>query len=128
VGDNSFRAAQVLDSTSVSPKSNTVIVHFDTAAGFFMPVPMVPGASFDLNTVDAAAKVELRIFDTVGDLVIRFQNREPRTTYSFVWDGKNGSGQSVRRGPLVAVAAVDYPDGTHEIVRQVFLFDPKGSP
>jgi hypothetical protein len=34
----------------------------------------------------------------------------------------------VRRGPLVAVAAIDYPDGTHEIVRQVFLFDPKGSP
>jgi len=28
----------------------------------------------------------------------------------------------------VAVAAIDYPDGTHEIVRQVFLFDPKGTP
>ena len=127
VGDNSFRAVQTLG-TSTSPGSNTVVVHFDTAAGFFMPVPMVPGASFDINTVDPAAKVELRIFDTVGDLVIRFDSRESRTTYSFVWDGMNGSEQSVHRGPLVAVAAIDYPDGTHEIVRQVFLFDPKGSP
>lgn len=126
-GDNSFRALQAF-STSTSPKSNTVVVHFDTAAGFFMPVPMVPGASFDVNTVDPAAKVELRIFDTAGDLVIRFDSRESRAFYSWVWDGKNGSGQSVRRGPLVAVAAIDYPDGTHEIVRQVFLFDPKGTP
>ncbi len=127
VGDNSFRAALAVD-TSTSPKSNTVTVHFETAAGFFMPVPMVPGASFDINTVDPAAKVELRIFDTAGDLVIRFQSREPDTFYSFLWDGENGSEQSVRRGPLVAVAAIDYPDGTHEIIRQVFLFDPKGSP
>lgn len=127
VGDNSFRAAQAFG-TSTSGKSNTVTVHFDTAAGFFMPVPMVPGASFDINTVDAAAKVALRIFDTAGDLVIRFESREPRTTYSFVWDGKNGSEQSVHRGPLVAVAAIDYPDGTHEIIRQVFLFDPRGAP
>ena len=126
VGDNLFQARQ----TSVagfSPRSNSVVVHFDTAAGFFMPVPMVPNASFDINTVDPAAKVELRIFDTVGDLVIRFDSRETQSFYSWVWDGKNGSGQSVRRGPLVAVAAIDYPDGTHEIIRQVFLFDSKGS-
>lgn len=127
VGDNLFQARQAMGS-DVSGRSNAVVVHFDTAAGFFMPVPMVPNASFDINTVDPAAKVELRVFDTVGDLVIRFDSREPRTFYSWVWDGKNGSGQSVRRGPLVAVAAIDYPDGTHEIVRQVFLFDPKGSP
>jgi hypothetical protein len=127
VGDNSLRAVLYLG-TSVSPGSNFVNVHFDDRAGFFVPTPFVPGASFDVNPVETAVKVELRIFDTTGDLVVRFESREPRVFYSFPWDGKNGSYQSVRRGPLVAVGAIDYPDGTHDVIRQVFLFDPEGSP
>jgi len=127
VGDNSFRAV-LSKGTSTSPGSNIVTVHFDTKAGFFMPVPMVPGASFDINPVVTAVKVELRIFDTGGDLVIKFESHETRDFYTFPWDGKNGSLQSVRRGPLVAVGAIDYPDGTHEVVRQVFLFDPEAAP
>lgn len=126
VGDNSLRAVLYLG-TSVSPGSNIVNVHFDDRPGFFMPVPFVPGASFDLNPVVTAAKAELRVFDTQGALVVRFENREPRTFYSFPWDGKNASFQNVLRGPLVAVATIDYPDGTHDVIRQVFLFDPEGS-
>jgi hypothetical protein len=111
-----------------SVPSNRVSINFDDRSGLFVPVPMVPGASFDVNTVEPAVKVELRIFDTTGDLVVKFESREPRTLHSFPWDGKNGSYQGVRRGPLVAVGAIDYPDGTHDVIRQVFLFDPEGSP
>ena len=127
VGDNSLRAVLAWR-TSVSTGSNIVTVHFDTRTGFFMPVPMVPGASFDINPVDAVVKVELRIFDTGGDLVKLFESRESRTFYSFPWDGKNNSYQAVKRGPLVAVAVIDYADGTHDVIRQAFLFDPEGSP
>ncbi len=127
-GKNTFTAV-LRDSTfAASPPSNPVIVHFVGAAGLFMPVPMVAGASFDLNAVETAVKAELRVFDTAGDLVVRFESHESRTFYSFPWDGKNGSYQSVRRGPLVAVGAIDYPDGTHDVIRQVFLFDPEGAP
>ena len=110
---------------NVSAPSNIVSVRFDDSSGLFVPVPFVPGASFDLNPVTTAVKAELRVFDVTGDLVIGFESREPRTFYSFVWDGKNGSFENVRRGLLVAVGAIDYPDGTHSVMRQVFLFDPE---
>lgn len=128
VGDNSFIAVLRDKKFNESPQSNRVSVVFDTHSGMYVPVPMVPGRSFDINPVEPAVKVELRIFDTTGDLVVKFESREPRTFYSFPWDGKNGSYQGVRRGPLVAVGAIDYPDGTHDVIRQVFLFDPEGSP
>jgi hypothetical protein len=126
VGDNSLRAVLV-KGTSKSPGSNIVTVHFDPQAGFFMPVPMVPGASFDFNPVDPVVKLELRLFDTAGDLVKNFESRETRTYYSFPWDGKNNSYLPVKRGPLVAVTSIDYQDGTHDVIRQVFLFDPEGA-
>jgi len=127
VGENTFRTF-LTKGTAVSPGSNRVTVYFDTEAGFFIPVPMVPGASFDVNPVETAARVEVRIFDPAGDLVIKFENHETRDFYSFPWDGKNGSYQSVRRGLLVAVGAIDYPDGTHDVIRKAFLFDPEGAP
>lgn len=139
VGDNSFQAVYVAgdsvktDSSTVwrlstSPGSNIVRLQFVTQAGFFMPVPMVPGASFDLNPVAPTVKVELRIFDTGGDLVKKFESNEPRSFYTFPWDGKNNSYLQVKRGPLVAVGLIDYADGTHDVVRQAFLFDPQGAP
>jgi hypothetical protein len=127
VGDNSLRAV-LANGTSVSVGSNIVTVHFVTQAGFFMPVPMVPGASFDINPVETAAKVELRLFDTGGDLVKKFESRDARNFYSFPWDGKNNSYLAVKRGPLVAVVVIDYPDGTHDVIRHALLFDPQGSP
>ena len=127
VGENTFRAFMT-QGTFVSPGSNRVTVYFDAEPGFFIPVPMVPGKSFDLNPVETAARVEVRIFDPAGDLVIKFESHETRDFYSFPWDGKNGSYQSVRRGLLVAVGAIDYPDGTHDVIRKAFLFDPEGAP
>jgi hypothetical protein len=137
LGDNSFQAVFVAgdsvktDSSTVwrlstTPPSNIVNVQFVNQAGFFIPVPMLPGDSFDVNPVQTAAGVHMRIFDPAGDLVIKFESREARDFYTFPWDGKNGSYQSVRRGLLVAVGAIDYPDGTHEVVRKAFLFDPEG--
>jgi hypothetical protein len=36
----------------------------------------------------------------------------------------NGSGVEVKKGPLVGVAAIDYADGSHDVFRDVFLYDP----
>lgn len=127
-GVNQFTAILVDSSLAVSPPSNTVTVRFDTGAGFFIKIPMVPGSSFDLNAVGEANRAEVRVFDMTGDLVVQFESADPRTFYSFLWDGRNGSGERVRRGPLIAVGILDYPDGTHDVVRRAFLFDPEGSP
>jgi hypothetical protein len=128
VGDNTFIAVLRDAKFNESPQSNRVSVVFDTRSGMYIPVPMTPGAILSLNSTEPATKAELRIFDTAGDLVIRFEGRDSRTYYAFPWDGKNGSYLSVRRGPLVAVGTIDYPDGTRDVLRQVFLYDPQGSP
>lgn len=126
-GPNQFTAVWI-DTSLTSPPSNTVNVTFDTSAGFFMPVPFVAGASFDINVTDPVGKVVLRVFDVMGDLVTQFESREQRTFYSFPWDGLNASGERVHRGPLIAVAAIDYSDGSHEVIRRAFLFDSDGAP
>jgi hypothetical protein len=109
---------------NTSAPSNMVVVTFDTGAGLFAPTPFVPGASFNVNLAGQARGAVLRVFDVTGDLVVRLEDAQPRQFYAFPWDGLNGSGVAVKKGPLVAVAAIDYPDGTHDVLRRVFLFDP----
>jgi FlgD Ig-like domain len=109
---------------NTSPPSNTVVVGFDGSAGFFAPVPFTPGASFEVNAARAARGVTLRIFDVMGDLVATIENENDQQFYSLRWDGRNGSGVATKKGPLVAVAALQYADGGQEIVREVFLYDP----
>jgi hypothetical protein len=126
-GNNRFTAVLVVpeDSTlATSPPSNVVDVIYDPSAGFFIPVPFTPGRAFALNVEDGANKVELRLFDVMGDLVMRFEDRTPRTDYSFFWDGFNASGERVRRGPLIAVVAIDHVDGRHEVIRRAFVVNP----
>lgn len=111
---------------NVGPPSNAVIVDFDTKVGLFAPAPFTPGAVFDLNAPRLAQAADLRIFDLRGDVVVRFSKQERGPFYAFTWNGNNASGSSVRRGPLVAVATLTYDDGTRDVFRAVFLFDPVG--
>lgn len=126
-GENLLTAV-LIDSGMVSPPSNTVTVKFDTGAGFYIPVPMTPGTSFDLNAVNMATGADVRLFDVGGEQVMHFESNDQRAYYTFLWDGFNQSGERVHRGPLVAVGTIDYPDGTHQVIRKVFLFNPEGSP
>ncbi|HEX6791305.1 MAG TPA: hypothetical protein VF247_08355 [Candidatus Krumholzibacteria bacterium] len=129
-GKNTITAVRVavIDSVlQVSPPSNAVHVNFVETETFFIPVPFPPGGSFDLNPGREASGATLRVYDMVGDEVARFENRTPRSYYSFIWDGLNGGSEAVRRGPLIAVAVIDYPDGTHDVRRRAFLFDPGAS-
>jgi hypothetical protein len=127
-GDNTITAVLRDAAFQESPPSRAVVVRFSTDSGFFVPVPFAPGASFQWSAIDGASGAQVRVYDMVGDLVVRFESRDPRTYYTFVWDGRNASHESVRRGPLIAVGILDYPDGTRDIERRAFLFDPEASP
>ncbi len=107
-----------------SPLSNTVSVTFDSGSGFFAPAPFVPGAFFDVNAPRVASSTTLRIYDINGDLVTFFNDDTPQQFYSFQWSGRNSSDQPVRKGPLVGVAVVDYADGTRDVFRGTFLYNP----
>ncbi len=127
-GENQITAVLIDSTLETSPPSNAITVRFDDSAGLFIAVPMAPGAAFDLNAVNEARGAALRVFDMTGDLVVQFASTETKVLYSFPWDGLNASREAVRRGPLVAVGTIDYPDGTHKVIRRAFLFDPGASP
>lgn len=123
-GANSLAAYQVDGAGNTSGPSNTVLVDFDTKEGVTFPVPFGPGDSFQVNLGQDAVSVTLRVFDVGGNLVTLLTDNAAGTFHTFVWSGRNSSDHAVKRGPLVAVAAVDYADGTHSVFRKVFLFDP----
>jgi hypothetical protein len=109
---------------NTSPPSNTLSINFETGAGFFAPAPFGPGDLFDVNANGTASGCTLRLFDLTGHLVIALEDDDTQQFYSFSWNGLNGSGVEVKKGPLVGVAAVDYPDGSHDVFREIFLYDP----
>jgi hypothetical protein len=109
---------------NASPPSATLSFDFETGAGFFAPAPFGPGDLFDVNANGTASACTLRLFDLTGDLVVVLEDEHAKQYYSFGWNGLNGSGVEVKKGPLVAVAAVDYADGSHDVFREIFLYDP----
>ena len=123
VGRNDLVAYQRDGAGNLSEASNTIVVAFKSTAGLFFPVPFAPGGSFQVNADRIARSATLRVFDVTGDLVTRFEDGTPRQYYAFDWNGRNSSDRAVRRGPLVAVAVIDYDDGTRDVFRETFLFD-----
>jgi len=109
---------------NASPPSSAVTVTFDTGAGIFAPAPFGPGDVFDVNANRVATHCTLRVFDLSGLVVVVLEDDGDQEFYSIPWNGQNGSGLDVKKGPLVAVAAIDYDDGTSDVFRAVFLFDP----
>ena len=123
-GPNEIWAVLVDAAGNASPKSNTVRVEFDPSVGLYIPEPFRPGDSFQFNVSDASFGVTLRLYDMGGHLVRVFNQRFTGEFVSFPWDGLNGDGEKVHKGPLVAVAYVDSSGGTNEVLREIFLFEP----
>ena len=123
-GRNEIYAVLRDGAMNVSPRSNTLVINFDTGSGLFARAPFRPGDSFDVNTSRTASRCTLRLFDMTGQIVKILEDNSATRHYSIPWNGVNGSGVDVRKGPLIAVASIDYSDGTRDIFREVFLYDP----
>lgn len=122
-GVNLFTVTAVDEASNEGPPSNEVKVTFENQAGLFIPAPFRRNDSFNLNLGQTANEATIRLFDLAGDPVIVLTRTTPATSYAFVWDGLNGDGEEVKKGPLVAVAEVRYEDGNTDIFREIFLFD-----
>jgi hypothetical protein len=123
-GRNVFTATALDGARNESPLSNAVEVIFDNQAGLLLPVPFGPGDQFAVNLGRPASRVVVRVYDFSGGLVVTLQQDSPGRNAALTWDGRNGGGEEVKRGPLVANAEVRYEDGETEVLREVFLFDP----
>ncbi|MEE9269088.1 MAG: hypothetical protein V3V49_02400 [Candidatus Krumholzibacteria bacterium] len=123
-GPNRVSAKAVDRAGNVSPFSNEIVVVFDAVAGMSIPQPFVANNSFQINLSKRALVVTLKIYDLGGHLVEELSSAIVSTSVTISWDGLNGDHDLVEKGPLVAVAKVDYQDGDREIFREIFLFQP----
>ncbi len=123
-GSNLFQARAVDKAGNASALSNTIEVVFDDASGLYMPEPFRPNDAFQVNLARSARSVEMRIYDMGGDLVAVLGADPTTLNVTIPWNGLNGGGESVLRGPLVAVASITYEDGSKSSIRKIFLFNP----
>lgn len=123
-GTNRIWAVLVDGAGNVSEPSNTIEVKFDPSAGLYIPQPFHPGDAFQFNVSGVEFGVKVRVYDMSGNLVRVLTESWAGEFVSIPWDGLNGDGVKVHKGPLVAVAYVDSSTGKREPIRKIFLFEP----
>lgn len=123
-GLNRIRAVMVDGAGNVSPPSNTVETTFDPSSGLYVPQPFRPGDGFQINFAQPARAVTLRIFDMGGHPVRVIEYTSASDFATIPWNGVNGDGVAVKKGPLVAVVVIEFAAGRKETRREVFLFEP----
>jgi hypothetical protein len=119
-----FTADAVDETGNVSDPSDTLVVIVESGVDVFFERPFRPGGHFEVRLARSARSLDLRIFDLAGDLVRHLTGPEGASEARLPWDGRNESGESVRRGPLILVVDVRYPDGSRERWRKAFLYSP----
>ncbi len=124
VGLNRIWAVIVDNATNVSDPSNTIEVTYDNSSGLFIPQPFRPGDAFQVNLSKSTAAVTLRVYDLGGHLVVTLYNTESAVKITIPWDGLNGDGDKVMKGPLVAVAHVKSAGEAAIVFREIFVFEP----
>ncbi len=123
-GLNRIWAVMADGAGNVSPPSNTINVTFDASSGLYVPQPFRPGDAFQVNLVETARTVTVRIYDVGGHAVRVLDERPTSGNVTIPWNGVNGDGDEVKKGPLVAVVLVEFASGKNETLRDVFLFEP----
>ena len=122
---NDIWADQVDNLGNVSSLSNTVRIEFDSTVGFFINQPFRPNDAFQINLSVPVTAITINLYDLSGGLVQKLYATMGGTSISIPWDGNNGNGELVRKGPLVAVLVIDYTSSNRSVQREAFLFDPQ---
>jgi hypothetical protein len=124
LGDNRIHAFAVDAAGNESGQSNEILVVLDSSPGLLISQPFVPNDQFLVNLSRPASGVTLRIYDLGGDLVQILRDNATTNNVSIAWDGRNGDDEAVKKGPLVAVAQIQYQSGGKDVFREIFLFEP----
>ncbi len=125
-GVNVLNATAVDEALNESAFSNEVRVEFKDDSGLYIPAPFTRNDEFHLNLRETAERATLRIYDLSGELVVILTKDFSARSYAFRWNGLNGGGEDVKKGPLVAVSQVEVDGSTSAgaVFREIFLFDP----
>jgi hypothetical protein len=123
-GTNVITAVAVDEAGNTSLPSNAITVVYDTAPTVFIPQPFRSNDSFQINLSGKEAVISLNIYDLGGDLVFTHKDFALGSNLDVPWDGINGKGKDVKRGPLVIVVHIAYNEGNDDTLREIFLFNP----
>jgi hypothetical protein len=123
-GNNTIYAIAFDAAGNSSGRSNVISVVLDRSPGLLISVPFVANDAFLLNLSRPASTVSLRVYDLGGGLVQVLSSTSAGTNIALPWDGRNGNGEAVKKGPLVAIAKIQYRDGGGEVFREAFLYEP----
>lgn len=124
VGINRITASAVDNTGNASPPSNEVVIIFENVPGLTIDQPFKPDDMFKVNLSRTASSTTVHIYDLGGQLVNALYSSTQSNIIEVPWEGTNGNFETVKRGPLVAVAVVEYVDGGSETFREIFLFQP----
>jgi hypothetical protein len=122
-GENRIYAVAVDGAGNESGRSNEISIELDASPGLRIPQPFVSNDVFLINLGQPASSVTIRVYDMGGKLVCVLSDPSSGTNLSIPWNGRNGDGETVKKGPLVAVAQIRYQSGGSEIFREIFLFE-----
>ncbi len=120
-GSNTVFVTAIDEAKNESVPSATNTIVYDDGVGVALPNPFRPGDEFQVSTGTNVNSVRLRLYDMAGDLVLVLEDNSPRSSFRFRWNGTNGDGDEVRKGPLMLV--VEIVD-TGRIFKELFLYAP----
>jgi flagellar hook assembly protein FlgD len=123
-GENVITAIAVDEAENTSIPSNAITIVYDATESVFIPQPFRSNDSFQINLSGKTASITLKIFDMGGDLVYAHRDYTLGSNIDIQWNGRNGEGEEVKRGPLVIVVRVEYDNGDDNTLRELFLFNP----
>ncbi|MEJ2721328.1 MAG: hypothetical protein P8181_09340, partial [bacterium] len=123
-GLNRIYGVMVDKAGNIGEPSNTIEVTWDRSVGVFIRQPFRPDDAIDITSREEVTSVTIRIYDMSGNLVRVVRHGGSGTNISVPWNGLNGDGTDVKKGPLVAVVRLTFLHGDDETHRKIFLFEP----
>jgi hypothetical protein len=108
LGSNEIWAISADIAGNWSEPSNTVVVVYNDAAGFYYPESFRGPDSFEILTPRDALGVRIDIFTLTGERITTLDANGPAIRFDIEWDLTNDDGELVRNGPYLLVITVQY--------------------
>jgi hypothetical protein len=120
-GRNLFTGVAVDSDGRTSPPSAPIEIFRVEGVSIDIPEPFRPGDAIRVVLLERPARIDLDIFDMTGHQIVRETAGAPGEVQSFIWDGRNRSGDRVLSGPYVARVTVHRPRAKETIHRAIVL-------
>lgn len=117
-GDNEIWAVALDASGNPSPRSNTVIVRYETIIARIYPEVFRGPDVFEIDLTERAYEATVDIYTVSGEHIVRLRTSGAATQFRIEWNLESGDGLPVRNGAYLAVFTVALAAGTTTVEKQ----------